>query len=50
MADHIPNAKLVELAGIDHLVWFGNSDIELDEIQEFLTGIRPGPVRETTLA
>jgi class 3 adenylate cyclase len=31
-------------------VWFGNSDIELDEIQEFLTGIRPGPVRETTLA
>jgi class 3 adenylate cyclase len=50
MAEHIPNAKFVELEGIDHLVWFGNSDIVLDEIQEFLTGMRPGPVRETTLA
>ena len=50
MAEHIPNAKFLELEGVDHLPWFGNSDIVLDEIQEFLTGVRPGPVRETTLA
>ncbi len=50
MAEHIPNAKYLELEGADHLPWFGNSDIVLDEVQEFLTGVRPGPVRETTLA
>jgi len=50
MAEHIPNAKFVELEGVDHLPWFGNSDIVLDEVQEFLTGIRPGPARETILA
>lgn len=50
MAEHIHHAKLVELEGIDHLPWFGNSDIALEEMQEFLTGVRPGPVRETTLA
>jgi len=50
MAEHIPNAKFLELERVDHLPWFGNSDIVLDEIQEFLTGVRPGPVRETTLA
>ena len=50
MADHIPNAKFLELEGVDHLPWFGNADIVLDEIQEFLTGVRPGPARDTTLA
>lgn len=50
MAEHIPNAKFVELEGIDHLPWFGNADVVLEEIQEFLTGARPAPVRDTTLA
>ena len=50
MADHIPKAKFLELEGVDHLPWFGNADIVLDEIQEFLTGVRPGPARDTTLA
>ena len=50
MAEHIPNAKFLELDGADHLPWFGNADIVLDEIQEFLTGVRPAPARETTLA
>ena len=50
MAEHIPNAKFLELEGVDHLPWFGNADIVLDEIQEFLTGVRPGPARDTTLA
>jgi class 3 adenylate cyclase len=43
MAEYIPNAKFVEFEGVDHLPWFGNSDIVLDEVQ-------PGPARETTLA
>ena len=41
MASRIPNAKYVELGGVDHLPWFGDSDTVLDLIQEFLTGVRP---------
>lgn len=41
MASRIPNAKYVELGGVDHLPWFGDSDTVLDLIQEFLTGMRP---------
>jgi class 3 adenylate cyclase len=40
MAQHIPQARLIELAGIDHLAWVGNQDAILDEIEEFLTGAR----------
>jgi class 3 adenylate cyclase len=38
MAGAIPGAKLVELAGEDHLVYSGNTDALLGEIEEFLTG------------
>jgi class 3 adenylate cyclase len=41
LAEHIRNAKLVELAGVDHLPAVGNGDAIIDEIEEFLTGIRP---------
>ena len=41
MAERIPDAKYVELEGIDHLPWFGDADAMLAEIQEFLTGARP---------
>lgn len=50
MAERIPGAKLVELAGDDHLPFFGDSDAVIDEIQEFLTGVRPAPAYDTTLA
>jgi len=40
LADRIPNAKYVELKGIDHLPWVGDSDAIADEIGEFLTGTR----------
>jgi pimeloyl-ACP methyl ester carboxylesterase len=43
MAERIPNAKLVELPGEDHLVWTGGQDAVIDEIEEFLTGVRHGP-------
>jgi class 3 adenylate cyclase len=42
MCERIPEAKLVELHGIDHIPWGCDSDIILDEIEEFLTGTRLG--------
>ena len=47
LAEHIPDAKYVELPGVDHLAWVGDSDAIVDEIEEFLTGARqiPEPTR-----
>ena len=50
MGKHIRGAKLVELPGDDHTPWVGNSDGLLDEIEEFLTGIRHGPEPDRILA
>ncbi|KPK90340.1 MAG: hydrolase [Deltaproteobacteria bacterium SM23_61] len=41
LAEQIPGAKLVELPGEDHMFLFGNRDTIIDEIEEFLTGVRP---------
>lgn len=41
LASRIPGARFVELAGNDHMPWVGDQDRLLDEVQEFLTGIRP---------
>src|SRR6185312_7383564 len=40
VADHLPNAALLELPGADGLPWIGQSDVVLDAIQEFMTGAR----------
>jgi class 3 adenylate cyclase len=40
LAEHIPGAKYVELAGADHLPIAGDSDAINDAIEEFLTGAR----------
>jgi len=50
MALRIPGAKLVELPGVDHPPWFGDSEPMLDEIEEFLTGSRHAPEPERVLA
>ncbi len=50
MAERIPNAKLVELTGIDHVPWGCDADTILDEIEEFLTGVRRGPDPDRVLA
>ena len=51
LAEHIPGAKYVELPGIDHLWWIaGDTESIVDEVQEFLTGVRPAPVTDTVLA
>lgn len=41
IAGLIPNSKLVELPGDDHLFWVGDVFSVLAEIEEFITGIRP---------
>lgn len=49
IASHIPNAKFVELSGVDHLPWVGDADAVLDEIEEFLTGTRTQAPRDRVL-
>lgn len=50
LADHIPDAKYVELRGVDHMHWVGDTDAILDEVEEFLTGVRHGPDPDRVLA
>jgi class 3 adenylate cyclase len=40
MADRIPDARYVELPGEDHLWFFGDLDVLVDEVEHFLTGTR----------
>jgi pimeloyl-ACP methyl ester carboxylesterase/DNA-binding CsgD family transcriptional regulator len=49
-AEHIPNAKFLELDSIDHWPYFGDAELVLGEIQEFLTGVRTEPPPDTMLA
>ncbi len=49
-AAQIPDAKYVELPGIDHFPTIGDTDAILDEVQEFLTGVRPAPEPDRVLA
>jgi class 3 adenylate cyclase len=42
LAEHIPGAVWVELPGEDFVLWAGDTDAVLDEIEEFLTGSRSG--------
>jgi class 3 adenylate cyclase len=50
IAAQIPNARLVEFDGDDHLPWVGDQDSVVDELQEFLTGVRPAPEADRVLA
>jgi pimeloyl-ACP methyl ester carboxylesterase len=49
IAEHIPGARFVELPGEIH-VPFHRPDEILDEIEEFLTGVRPAPSANRILA
>lgn len=40
VAQRIPGARYVELPGRDHLPFVGDQDAILDEVEEFLTGVR----------
>jgi class 3 adenylate cyclase len=50
IAARIPGAKLVEFPGEDHVFWTQNVDAVVDEIEEFLTGVRRGPEPDRVLA
>jgi class 3 adenylate cyclase len=50
LAEHLPNARLVELPGIDHITWYQDPERTLAEIQEFLTGARHAPEPDRILA
>ena len=50
MAARIPGARYVELPGVDHLPWGEDAPGILDEIEEFLTGVRRGPEPDRVLA
>jgi class 3 adenylate cyclase len=43
LAEHIPGARYIELAGDDHLTIREGDHGVFDEIEEFLTGARPEP-------
>ena len=50
LADRIPGAKFVELSGVDHLPFVGDQESILEEIEEFLTGMRHAPEYDQVLA
>jgi class 3 adenylate cyclase len=50
IAERIPGARFVEVPGADHSMWTGDATAILDEIEEFLTGVRRGPEPDRVLA
>ena len=50
VASLIRGAKFIELSGDDHIPFAGQQVQLLDEVEEFLTGIRPKPLLDRVLA
>jgi pimeloyl-ACP methyl ester carboxylesterase/class 3 adenylate cyclase len=50
LAAAIPGARLVELPGADHYHWIGDADGIIEEIEEFVTGVRDPAERNRVLA
>jgi pimeloyl-ACP methyl ester carboxylesterase len=50
LASQIPGAHFVELPGDEHLLWAGDQDSLLAEIEEFLTGTRSAPDYDRVLS
>jgi pimeloyl-ACP methyl ester carboxylesterase len=49
LAENVPNARWVELEGIDHAAYFGDMTGALEEIEEWVTGVRPAHRAERVL-
>lgn len=49
LAERIAGSRLIELPGQDTLYWVGDSTPVLDEIEEFITGVRAGADSERVL-
>jgi class 3 adenylate cyclase len=50
MAEQIPDARYVDLPGQDHFPWAGDTDAVIEEIREFLTGVRVPAKADRVLA
>jgi class 3 adenylate cyclase len=50
IAGQISGANYVELPGADNLIWAGDQDAVVAEIQDFVTGVRPAPDPHRVLA
>jgi class 3 adenylate cyclase len=50
LAEHIAGSRYVELPGADSLYWVGDTAPMLEEIEEFITGVRGGFDAERVLA
>jgi class 3 adenylate cyclase len=50
MASQIPGARYVELPGQDHIPWAGDTEAVIEEVREFLTGVRVAPEPDRVLA
>jgi class 3 adenylate cyclase len=50
LAGQIPHARLVELPGIDHVPWVGDSNAIINEVEGFLTGTRSATEPDRELA
>jgi len=50
LAQQIAGARYIELPGVDNLIWAGDQDAVVAEIQDFITGVRPAPEPHRVLA
>jgi class 3 adenylate cyclase len=50
LAEHLPDARYVELPGDDHVPWYQEPERTLTEIREFLTGTPYAPEPDRVLA
>ncbi len=50
VAGHIPGARLVELPGSESLIFLGDAEAALGEVEEFLTGARGSDAGDRVLA
>jgi pimeloyl-ACP methyl ester carboxylesterase len=50
IAEQIQEARFVELDGDEHILWAGDQDAMLGEIEEFLTGTRSDPEPDRVLS
>jgi class 3 adenylate cyclase len=50
LAEHIPEARYLEVDGVDHVPYLGDQEPILQAIEEFLTGSRPRPQADRILA
>lgn len=50
LAEHIPNARLVVLEGVDGPLIWERPELTLDVIEEFVTGVRPAAAADRVIA